>query len=210
MHVVPNAVDHERYDRPKGEGAEHRLVMVGWAQKVKDPVWALRVLAGLRARDPRWSLRLVGDDFPATQVPSAVEYAAAFRRELAHPAVAGGVEFVPYTDDVPGRLADAGYVLSTSVRESFHLGLVEGAAAGAVPVVRDWPLFARTGGARGLFPPEWVVGTVAEAVERVAGVEASGQWAARSDQARQQVRDRFSAAGLSRAVRTAVLGTEDG
>jgi hypothetical protein len=56
-------------------------------------------------------------------------------------------------------------VLSASVRESFHMGLVEGAASAAVPVVRDWPFFP--GAARRLFPQEWVVDGPATAAARI-------------------------------------------
>jgi hypothetical protein len=56
------------------------------------------------------------------------------------------------------------------VRESFHLGLVEGAASGAVPVVRDWPYFP--GAVRALFPADWVVDSPRAAAERVLAVTA--------------------------------------
>ena len=51
---------------------------------------------------------------------------------------------------------------------------MEGAASGAVPVVRDWPFFAgRPNGARTLYPPGWVVGTPEEAAERILEVTAT-------------------------------------
>jgi hypothetical protein len=59
-------------------------------------------------------------------------------------------------------------IISSSVRESFHVALVEGAASGAVPVVRDWPFFARrAASARSLFPRDWVVATPEEAARRI-------------------------------------------
>ena len=74
---------------------------------------------------------------------------------------------IHYTDDVPAALDDVGWILSTSMREADPHGVLEGVLTGAVPVVRDWPLIAPWGGAEGLMPPEWVVATVEEAVERV-------------------------------------------
>ena len=74
----------------------------------------------------------------------------------------------------PPRSRDVGVILSTSVRESFHLGLIEGAASGAVPVVRNWPFFAgRAAGARSIFPADWIVETPAEAADRIIAHTAS-------------------------------------
>ena len=42
---------------------------------------------------------------------------------------------------------------------------MEAVAAGAFPVVREWPAYARYRGAAGIFPAECVVTTVEEAVE---------------------------------------------
>jgi glycosyltransferase involved in cell wall biosynthesis len=82
---------------------------------------------------------------------------------------------------VPEALRDVGVILSSSVRESFHASVVEGAASGAVPVVRDWPFFAgKANGARTLFPSDWVVETPEQAVERILLTTASDEvWQAR-------------------------------
>nr|WP_281497017.1 glycosyltransferase [Ornithinimicrobium sp. F0845] len=180
--------------------------MIGWAQPVKDPAWALEVLARLRAHDPGWTLVLVGPDFAPGTVTSGREYAARFRERLAAPDVRGGVEFVGATRDLAPHLRSAGFVLSSSRRESFGLGLVEGAASGAVPVVRNWPIFARLDGARGLFPSEWVVDTVEAAVERVLANADEQEWARSSATARDEVERRFLAGDPARALSQLVLG----
>ena len=95
-----------------------------------------------------------------------------------------------HTDDVPAALQDVGVVLSSSVRESFHMVLVEGAASGAVPVVRDWPYFP--GSARALFPPDWVVGTPAAAAQRILEATASDEvWRRAGQEAAKYVIDRW-------------------
>jgi glycosyltransferase involved in cell wall biosynthesis len=84
-------------------------------------------------------------------------------------------------------------VLSASSRESFHVALVEGAASGAVPVVRDWPLVARYGGPRAIFPRSWVVPDAAAAAARV--LATSGDPATRAEhgaQARAWVAGRWT------------------
>jgi glycosyltransferase involved in cell wall biosynthesis len=133
----------------------------------KDPRWAIEVLRRVRAHDSRYRLVLVGDDMDATLSAPVREYHRRLRADLAELEPSGAVRRLGRTADIPGVLADIGVMLSTSVRESFHLGLVEGAASGAVPVVRDWPYFAASGGARALFPADWVVDSPERAAERV-------------------------------------------
>ncbi|WP_299518063.1 glycosyltransferase family 4 protein [uncultured Serinicoccus sp.] len=204
VRVVGNVLDPARIPTGKAPGHRRTLLMVGWAQRVKDPLWALEVLALLRREDPSWRLVLVGVDFPESTVASQQDYARAFRRRLADDDVRGAVSFVGWTRDLAPHLEAAGFVLSTSRRESFGLALVEGAASGAVPVVRDWPIFAPLDGARSLFPDDWVVGSVEEAAARVVALAEDPAWSDASAQARAVVQERF-AAGVTRTELAGVI-----
>ncbi|MBW8732158.1 MAG: glycosyltransferase [Terrabacter sp.] len=207
QHVVANPVDVERYVLPKTGSARRTLGMVGWAQQVKDPLWTLEVLAVLRRHDPRWRLRLIGADF-AVDDPNPVEREAAraFHDRMGDPLVADGVDFVGYTARLPEHLREVGWAVSSSRREGFHIGLVEMAASGAVPVVRDWPVYAGIGGATGLFPADWVSTTPAEAAERILRVSGSGTWDDASGRTVDTVRDRFSGTDSAERLRRIVLG----
>jgi glycosyltransferase involved in cell wall biosynthesis len=110
---------------------------------------------------------LVGRDFADSQTTSGARYREMFRARIRQDDVRDGLIFVPYTDDLPEVLRDAGFALSASLRESFGVGLCEGAASGAVPVVRNWPVYAGYGGAAAVFPADWVVSDVGEAVQRI-------------------------------------------
>jgi glycosyltransferase involved in cell wall biosynthesis len=157
-------MDLRRMRQPKEPDARFTLALLGASKMVKDPRWAIEVLRRLREHDERYRLLLIGGKF---QDPSAATsgYAEALHQDLAELEPRGAVERISFTDDVPGALRRAGVIMSTSVRESFHIGLVEGAASGAVPVVRDWPFFP--GAPRTLFPGDWVVDSPEQAVERV-------------------------------------------
>ena len=97
----------------------------------------------------------------------------------------GAVEMRPATTDVPGALREVGVILSSSVRESFHAALVEGAASRAVPVVRDWPLMRRWDGPGRLFPADWVAADLDAAAHRVHAATADPDvWRRAGDQAR--------------------------
>jgi glycosyltransferase involved in cell wall biosynthesis len=166
--VISNAMDLQRFRRPKPDSARFNLGMVGISSVAKDPRWALDVLRLLRQQDPRYRLLLIGSDLSPTPSQAARQYHRLLRRDYAELEPSGAVQRLGKTSDVPAALEAVGVILSTSVRESFHCGLVEGAASGAVPVVRDWPYFARLPhGARTLFPPDWVVETPEEAAKRI-------------------------------------------
>ncbi|WP_193605786.1 glycosyltransferase family 4 protein [Nocardioides dongkuii] len=184
-HVVPNAVDLRRFARPKAPDARFTVGLVGYGHLAKDPRWALEVLRGLRRVDERYRLLLVGDDLTVQGRPGLVGYVEQLEADLAELEPRGAVVRTGRTEDVPAALAEVGVILSSSVRESFHVAVVEGAASGAVPVVRDWPYFASLHhGACTLYPREWVVGSVEEAVARIlATTSDEATWRRHADEA---------------------------
>lgn len=168
LHVIPIALHLAPFALPKPDEVRFTLALVGWSSPAKDPRWALEVLRELRRHDERYRLLLVGADFRDDASRAAAGYGEQLSAELAELEAAGLVERLGQRDDVPQVLRSAGVILSSSVRESFHAAVVEGAASGAVPVVRDWPFFAGSpSGPRALFPPDWVVSTPAEAAARI-------------------------------------------
>ncbi|MCX6460177.1 MAG: glycosyltransferase [Actinobacteria bacterium] len=161
--TIPPTFDPKPFQRPKSSDAPRTLGLVGWAAPDKDVMWALDVLALLRAADPAWRLRLIGAPPDFQRWP---EYAHRATERLSRPDVAGAVDIVGATADVAAELQSVGVGLSSSLRESFHLGLAELAASGAVPIVRDWPTLAAYGGAGAVWPTDWVVESSHEAAER--------------------------------------------
>ncbi|MDN5745491.1 MAG: glycosyltransferase family 4 protein [Nocardioidaceae bacterium] len=209
VHVIPNVVDVARFDgADRAVAVPRTLALVGWAQKVKDPLWALEVLARLRSEDPRWRLQLIGTDFTVGSVHSSHEYVDTFLRRLADDDVVGAVDFVDFTDDLPSVLSSVDFILSSSLRESFGVGLVEGAAAGAVPVVRDWPMFRDHGGPYTLFPPEWIVADVDAAVSRIDAVSEPDAWVAASSRAQEVVAERFDVGQVAQRYRDVLVGRD--
>jgi glycosyltransferase involved in cell wall biosynthesis len=164
----------DRYRRPKNPDARFTLGLVAVSAIVKDPRWAFQVLHELRRRDERYRLVLIGKEFDGSQNAAAAAYHRLYTRDVAELEAQGAVRRTGETGNVPEALTDVGVILSTSVREGFPSGLVEGVASGAVPVVRDWPFFAgRKAGARTVFPEDWIVQTPQEAAERVIALTSS-------------------------------------
>lgn len=176
IHVLDNAVELTRFALPKKPDARFTLGLVGAGQVAKDPLWALEVLRILRRTDKRYNLHVIGGALNPAASPALHRYHKALARKLEPLVAAGAVKLVGHTDDVPAALTHIGTVLSTSVREGWPLSVMEGAASGAVPVVRDWPFFAgKPHGARSLFPSDWVVATPAEAAQRILAVNESAE-----------------------------------
>ena len=188
----------------KSAGAWSTLGMVGWGQVVKDPLFAVEVLALLRSRDPQrhWRLRLIGGSLENGARPWDAGYVDDFQRLVGEPLVAGAIEMTGFTDDVAAALEDVGFILSTSLREADPHGVVEGVLSGAVPVVRDWPVVAPWGGARELFPADWIVQTPEQAADRILSVtdpETVGRQAAAWGYVHNSVKK--AAAGYVKALR---------
>jgi glycosyltransferase involved in cell wall biosynthesis len=178
-HIVDNGMDLSGFALPKNPGARFTVGVVGIGQVAKDPLWALRVIQELRRRDERYRLVMIGGDMDTRNSQAAAAYQRSFQRKLAPLVKEGAVERRGATTDVRGNLRDVGVILSSSVREGCHVGVMEGAASGAVPVVRDWPFFAgQKHGASTLYPADWVVSTPEAAAERILAVTADEEtWA---------------------------------
>nr|WP_227993747.1 glycosyltransferase [Pseudactinotalea sp. HY160] len=206
LHVLPNLIEPERFDREKSAEAERTLCMVGWAQRVKDPLWTLEVLARLVATDESWRLMLVGADFPDRPTASGARYANEFRTRAMADDIRDHIEYVGYTDDLPAVLCRAGYAVNSSVREAWGVGLAETIASGAVPIVRDWPMMRRRGGAAAVFPSEWIVQDVDEAVARIRSFDGSGPWARAAAAARNEIGAIADPSGTAEEFRAVVIG----
>lgn len=163
--VIPNRKLLGPYRQPKVPGAERTLCMVGWASMTKDPAFALDVLEILRRDDASWRLLLIGPDIAETPPARERDYLAQVRARIT--ALGDAVEITGQTAEVPHHLTRAGVILSTSRREGTHEGFIEGVASAALPVCRNWPVMARWGGPRALFPAEWIVESPEEAAARI-------------------------------------------
>ena len=162
---IPNAVNLTDMRRPKTTAAEHTLGVVGWAAPAKDVTWALETLTILLRSDNRWSIRLIGAS--PSESGTAGELAYANRAAAKINELGNKVTVVGQVDDVAAELVNVGVIMSSSTRESFHFGLAEGVASGALPVVRDWPNLVPFGGAHGTWPDEWIVETAEQAAQRI-------------------------------------------
>lgn len=186
MHIVPNAIDTHRFDKPKLPGAAFTLGMIGWVPSLKRVDRALDLIERLRARDDRFRLLIKGaapwDFYWMINKPGELEYfRRTWRRLTRSPLLRDGVHFLPFGDDIAETLQQIGIILSCSDIEGHPVALAEGLASGAAPVV-----FGRAG-TEVQYPADWVVHSVPEAVRRVRELSLGGGLAAEAQRARGHV-----------------------
>lgn len=140
--VVGNFVDTDRYDRPKLDGAEFNLGIIGTAPARKRLDLAVDTLGELLKHDDRYSLHVKGaDPYDYAWLKargSERNYYERLYREINRSQLRNRVVFDPPGDDVPEWFQGIGYLLSPSDFESFHMAVAEGLAAGSLPVVWAW------------------------------------------------------------------------
>ena len=167
IHVLPNAMTLDPFGKRKRSGANRTIALIGWAQRVKDPIWALEVLARLRVHDPDWKLLLLGSDFKTRSHLSELRYRDRFRARAQHDDVRDGITYAGYCRDLPEALRAAGFILSASRREAFPVGSTEGAASAAAPVIRNWPMYTAYDAPHRIYPSDWTVESPDDATNRI-------------------------------------------
>ncbi len=155
------------FGKRKRSGANRTIALIGWAQRVKDPIWALEVLARLRVHDPDWKLLLLGSDFKTRSHLSELRYRDRFRARAQHDDVRDGITYAGYCRDLPEALRAAGFILSASRREAFPVGSTEGAASAAAPVIRNWPMYTAYDAPHRIYPSDWTVESPDDATNRI-------------------------------------------
>ncbi len=192
QHVITNIVSLTDFPEPVLPDAARTLGMVGWGQRVKDPLLALDILAGLLEREEGWRLRLIGSDFAPQAAAEPRAYTKQFYRRALALDVVDQIDYPGFTRHLPEHLRHVGFILSTSLRESCPVGALEGVAAGAYPVVREWPAFASLKGASRLFPPATVFQTVEQAIDQIWALRDPTDRTAAVERVRAQMTKTFS------------------
>ncbi len=141
--VIYNGVDLERFALPEHKPASKKIASVGYINYKKNPALLLYCFAKIHAHDPEYTLHVAGEH----QDPRIELYFRNFLQR--HPLP---VHFHGWVDDMPKWYADKGYVISTSLFESFHYSIAEGMACGLLPLIHDWY------GADNLYPSKHLFG----------------------------------------------------
>ncbi|MFD6177812.1 MULTISPECIES: glycosyltransferase [unclassified Isoptericola] len=151
--LLPNWVDVDAYAQYPWEEKWNRLAIVGAVPDRKGLLRALEILARLKEVDERYTLDVFGKSAHEVDwIWRDGEQRDYFRRCDQFIEVNQLADSVTYRgwSDMRSEIGKAGWVLSVSDDESFHLAPAEGFAAGSCGLVLAWP------GAEFIYP-EYVV-----------------------------------------------------
>ncbi|MBT8491818.1 MAG: glycosyltransferase, partial [Deltaproteobacteria bacterium] len=189
--TVPNFLNTEIFDRPKHPEAAYRIGLIGIVPAMHKRLdRALDLIGELRKRDPRFKLVIKGrlpQDMPWIMARQDEKefYEQQFARLEGD--LAGSVEISPFDPRLAAWYQHIGCVISPSNFESFHYSVAEGAASGALPVVWPWE------GAKRIYPENWLVENVSDAVDRIASLmgDSYSDYANQAEANKQYLREHF-------------------
>ncbi|MHA6967379.1 glycosyltransferase family protein [Glutamicibacter bergerei] len=155
MVYIPNYVNSRYFHRPKLEGSEFTLGIVGITPDLKRLDLAIDLLERLRRDDLRYVLRVRGN-LPSEHINwhkqpmQAEQWGSVLHRIESNPLLRNAVHFDQPGRDMASWYQQIGVILSTSDLEGSHVALAEGIASGALPIARRWP------GIETLWPDEFI------------------------------------------------------
>ena len=127
--IIHNGVDLDRFALPEEKITTKRIASVGYINYKKNPQLLLYAFKKIHEYDPEYTLHIAG-----THQDSRIElYFRKFMEGKKLP-----IYFDGWVEDMPTWYEDKGYVISTSLFESFHYSIAEGMASGLLPLVHSW------------------------------------------------------------------------
>ena len=190
MTMIYNVVDTEKVDGTKTEDAKYHLGIIGICPQRKRLDLAVDMLDKLWHQDNRYKLFVKG------KMPQ--EYSWLWNKEEEreyYEAIFNRIEKAPWKDavifegfgDISEWLSKVGIILSTSDFESFHLSPSEGMASGAYPIILNWD------GSDTIYPKEYLLSDVEEAVERILALNSKEMDAELQASLKEYVKQHFGA-----------------
>ncbi len=176
--VIYNGVDLERYSIPVNKKGSKKIASVGYINYKKNPALLLYAFKKIHEYDPEYSLHIAGTH----QDPRIQLY---FQQFLEHSHLP--IHFDGWVEDMPGWYADKGYVISTSLFESFHYSVAEGMACGLIPLIHNWY------GAAYLYPERYLYNDPDDCLELLRRLETADQGRLRREN-REYIRRRYDQA----------------
>ena len=205
IRVIPNGVPFDGHVNDEKRNFQN-IALVGWSNVAKDFRWALKVLDELNLNSadstPTYSLHCFG----SAPTPEHNDWFSSDDAELVAKHVdEGSVVIRGWSDSVIEDLQDFGFILSSSIRESFHVGLFEGISAGCVPVIRNWPYWQPLADAKCIFPSAHVVDSANEAAQLIRALSGDKNiWQEKRLEYHTWAKDLLNQDSIENAIRQAV------
>lgn len=150
--IVPNVRELKVSTKSSELSHTFTIGMAGYSNLNKNPILALEIIKRLRDDGLSIHLRFCGHPWLTDGLkPDEKLYRDRFYSYLRDNKLEELVKFDPFVDEMSEWLMKVDFILSCSFREGTHEVIVEGAALGCVPIIRDWPMVKELGGARAVF-----------------------------------------------------------
>jgi glycosyltransferase involved in cell wall biosynthesis len=163
--LIFNAVDVDRFNRPKLSQSLFNIGMIGYCPKLKRLDKALAIFEELKKEDDRFRFYIKGAHPSEYQWLWGKETERKYYEELfnyiKHSQFKYSIVFEGWGNDVHEWLRNIGFLLSTSDIEGSHQAVAESMSSGSIPFITGWK------GAELVYPTEFVKKDSAEIVQSI-------------------------------------------
>lgn len=176
-HIIPNGIDLDRFPLKQSTYPKN-LAFVAILRHVKNMPFLFQCFKALIDLDPRYHLHIAGE-VQATNLESSelLDYLGHMLKELG---ISKNTHFAGWVSDMNAWLEDKEFIVSSSIRESQGVNIIEGMSKGLKPVLHNFPAATEH------YPPTWLFNTPREFAELILRGNPHPQvW-------REYVRDKFS------------------
>jgi len=160
--VIYNGVDLDRFKLQKrGSGLN-----IGWVALIdprKNLALAVEIMSNLVKINKGYMLHVAGPFMDK-------EYEIYIKHLIERSGLEQNVKFYGWVEDIGEWWKDKQYLMSTSIHESFGYNIAEAMAMGIKPIIHDFY------DAKELFEPQWLFGTIDEAVQMITSDEYNSEY----------------------------------
>ncbi|MDD5529829.1 MAG: glycosyltransferase [bacterium] len=151
--VIPNGVDMDKFvfkNRKQG----YNIAFIGSSRPVKNIPLLLQCFKEIINKEPKYNLHIAGDFDDGT--PLTLEIKDYIKHIIKLWNLEKKVTFYGVIKDVNDWLEDKNFIISTSIRESQGMGIMEAMARGIKPIIHYFP------GANEIYPEKYLFETPEE------------------------------------------------
>lgn len=149
-HLIRNYIDFSSFGTLKTSKARFHIGMVQWGDSNKNPLLGLQVLEKLVSIDSRFKMKFAGRPFvkPANKIEE--NYQKLFESKAMQ--LSEHIIFSGFVTNMNAWYEDIGFIFNCSQRESQSVSICEGAATGAIPILKEWSMLDKFEAANRIYP----------------------------------------------------------
>ncbi|VBB42438.1 hypothetical protein TRIP_B200578 [uncultured Desulfatiglans sp.] len=159
--IIPNAINISRYTYSERQNNK-KIAYVGYLNYKKNPELLLQCMADIVESDNEYSLHIAGEY-------QDLRYKLYFTKMIEEMKLKDNIQFYGWISNVDRWLEDKSIIISTSILESFGMGIAEAMAKGIKPVIHNWF------GAENIFPKKYLFNTVSDCTRMILSNEFNSQ-----------------------------------